>query len=121
MEAVAPELPQEEMMSGGSLDYVYGKLEDAIPTIASYGRDHKLPHVEAFAKHLDLVKEALHDIEWTMSGDYGQDGADDSIAKVLGPMAGTRTLEVILEDLRESAAKIEALVANRVQKDVKKP
>lgn len=118
MEAVTPELPQEEMMSGGSLDYVYGKLEDAIPTIAAYGRDHQQPHVEAFPKHLELVKEALHDLEWAMSGDYGQDGADDSISKVLGSTATQRTLEVILEDLRESAAKIEALV---IKKDVKKP
>jgi len=28
------------------------------------------------------MTEAAHDIEWVDSGDYGEDGADDSIDKV---------------------------------------
>ena len=52
-------------MSGGSMNYLYSKVlhqsEFALDT----------PEREAFAAHLKLVAQALHDIEWVDSGDYG--------------------------------------------------
>ncbi len=51
-------------MSGGSMDYLYSKIEWAeFPT--------DTPERAAFAEHLKLVAKALHDIEWVDSCDYG--------------------------------------------------
>ncbi len=59
-------------MSGGSLDYVYSKVEDAA---------EKIPHDTmtriAFTAHLSLVARALRSIEWNMSGDGDHDEADN--------------------------------------------
>ena len=51
-------------MSGGSMGYLYSKLEYA-------EFDEDTPHRKAFAAHLKLVAKALHDIEWVDSCDYG--------------------------------------------------
>ena len=52
-------------MSGGSLDYLYQKIQYAeFETESS-------PERRAFSEHLKRVVEALHDIEWVDSGDYG--------------------------------------------------
>lgn len=52
-------------MSGGSMNYLYSKLE--------YDANFQTNTLEraAFRKHLALVAKALHDIEWVDSGDYG--------------------------------------------------
>ena len=52
-------------MSGGSMNYLYSKV--------LHNADFPLdtPEREAFAAHLKLVAQALHDIEWVDSGDYG--------------------------------------------------
>jgi len=59
-------------MSGGSMKYLYSKVlhESDFPL--------DTPERIAFAKHLNLVAQALHDIEWVDSGDYGP--GDDSAA-----------------------------------------
>jgi hypothetical protein len=57
-------------MSGGSLDYVYCKVNDAASTVRDYAvrrKDRAL--LEAFADHLDKVSNCLHSIEWDFSGD----------------------------------------------------
>jgi len=59
-------------MSGGSMNYLYSKLEYE----ATFRED--TPERRAFAKHLKLVAKALHDIEWVDSSDYGP--GDDSKA-----------------------------------------
>ena len=49
-------------MSGGSMDYLSYKIEDA--------RFHEdTPERRAFRTHLQRVAEALHEIEWADSGD----------------------------------------------------
>ena len=54
-------------MSGGALDYIQYKLDDAADTIRrSRPKDALLM---AFAKHIDEIGIALHDIEWDLSGD----------------------------------------------------
>lgn len=51
-------------MSGGSMNYLYSKVLHN----ADFPCD--TPEREAFAKHLTLVAQALHDIEWVDSSDY---------------------------------------------------
>ncbi len=75
-------------MSGGSLDYAFARLNDAISTIQSKAR--RPLHV-AFAQHLTLVSKALHDLEWEWSGDYGDRDADEAIRGAL--LDGTPLVE----------------------------
>lgn len=80
-------------MSGGSLEYLCFKVQDAVHTIAHYERGG--PRWAAFAEHLNLVADALHDCEWVMSSDYGYDGANESIDKVItADQAGVAALEI---------------------------
>jgi hypothetical protein len=97
-------------MSGGSYDYLYGRVRDAANEIERrtkdmseherlsvrhpetnewvYGDQAKellRPTTEArlwFAKLLGLVSEAMHDIEWVDSGDYSPGDELRSIKKV---------------------------------------
>lgn len=64
-------------MSGGSMGYLYSKVEYA-DFLAN------TPERIAFAKHLALVAKALHDIEWVDSGDYGPGDDSESIRACLG-------------------------------------
>ena len=90
-------------MSGGSLDYVYGRIEDAADSIASHsGR----PLHRAFAKHLRLVATALHDIEWMFSGDTSPGSEDAAIRAVIAPAS---EMEAAEENLKTAIA--EALKA----------
>lgn len=58
-------------MSGGSMDYLYAKVEDA-----SFRAD--TPLRAAFAAHLKRVARALRAIEWNDSCD-GDDGEHEAI------------------------------------------
>lgn len=64
-------------MSGGSLDYVYRKVEEAADSMP------RTPLHQAFADHLRLVAQALHDTEWVMSCDYGKGYEEAAIRAVL--------------------------------------
>jgi len=63
-------------MSGGSMDYLYSKLE-----YATFQTD--TPLRRAFRKHLDKVAKALHDIEWVDSADYGPGDEEEAIRACL--------------------------------------
>lgn len=65
-------------MSGGSMNYLYSKLEYD----ATFRTD--TPERKAFAKHLQLVVNALHDIEWVDSGDYSLGDENEAIRACLG-------------------------------------
>jgi len=67
-------------MSGGSLDYVCYRLDDAIDTIK---RRATTALQKAFAKHLKDVAKALHDLEWVFSGDYCEGQEVESLHKVV--------------------------------------
>lgn len=58
-------------MSGGSMNYLYSTVEYN----ATF--EQNTPERKAFAAHLALVVQALHDIEWVDSGDYGP-GAENA-------------------------------------------
>lgn len=83
-------------MSGGSLDYVYQRVEEAAGSIR--GRTDATPLHLAFAEHLDKVAKALHDIEWVYSCDYGEGREEDAIMQVVSPGAVIEAAEVKLRD-----------------------
>ena len=80
-------------MSGGSMNYLYSKLEYE----ASF-REYT-PERRAFAKHLKLVAKALHDIEWVDSGDYGP---GDEIEAIRACLSAGATLESAIEAAHEA-------------------
>jgi hypothetical protein len=69
-------------MSGGSLDYVYSRVEDAAREILSMTRN---PLHVAFSKHLSKVSKALRNLEWVLSGDSSSPYEEESIRAVLQP------------------------------------
>lgn len=64
-------------MSGGSMNYIYSKLASD----ANFRQD--TPERKAFAKHLNLICKALHDIEWVDSGDYSRGDETEAITACL--------------------------------------
>lgn len=66
-------------MSGGSYDYLYGKIDDMADSLR---RQDLEPRRAAFAKLLKLVADACHDIEWVDSCDYGKGDDHEAIDKV---------------------------------------
>lgn len=81
-------------MSGGSLEYVFYKVDEAISTIEERGD----LTMKAFAEHLKLVSAALRDVEWELSGD----GADykKSIQRVIGNNQDSYVLNVCKKELQ---------------------
>lgn len=67
-------------MSGGSLDYAYTKVNDIADTLT---RKACSPLHRAFIKHLLLVSDALHDLEWVLSDDYAPGDEVAAIEKVV--------------------------------------
>jgi hypothetical protein len=81
-------------MSGGALDYAYGRVRD---TAYELIRQSTNSHQKALGRHLLLIAEALHDVEWVLSGDYAEGDEIDAIQKVLPEH---RLLDSVLEDAR---------------------
>lgn len=69
-------------MSGGSLNYVFGTINDAAYNIEQHSTN--VWHT-AFAAHLRLVATALHDLEWVWSGDYAPGDEMAAIQAVVQP------------------------------------
>jgi hypothetical protein len=99
-------------VSGGSLDYVFLKVEEAADTILGRSRSQTPEHV-AFVKHLRLVAAALKDIEWVLSCDLG-DGDDlPAIRKVISQAdALDAAREAIEKAIKEGQATIRAVDTN---------
>jgi len=89
-------------MSGGSLDYVCYKVDDAIDTIEKRATTVLQ---KAFAKHLKDVAKALHDLEWVYSGDYSEGQEVESLRKVVNKemelKAATEQAEFALKQLKD--------------------
>jgi hypothetical protein len=84
-------------MSGGSYDYVYGRIDD----IELRNRETD-PRRAAFQKLLKLVARAMHDIEWVDSCDYGPGDdhqAIDAVFSFLGADAVTIAKARAYDDL----------------------
>jgi hypothetical protein len=89
-------------MSGGSMNYLYSKIEYELKF------DRNTPERKAFWKHMQLVTKALHDIEWVDSGDYGP---GDEIAAIKACLSSTAPLESAAEDAREALAALQLELA----------
>ena len=89
-------------MSGGSLDYVCYKIDDAIDTIEKRATTTLQ---KAFAQHLKDVAKALHDLEWVFSGDYGDGDEVESLKKVVNKQmeleAATNDARTALKQLQD--------------------
>ena len=92
-------------MSGGSLDYVCYKLDDAIEVIE---RRATTVLQKAFAKHLKDVAKALHDLEWVYSGDYSDGDDVEALRKVVNKEmeleAATNDARIALKQLQDVLA-----------------
>jgi hypothetical protein len=86
-------------MSGGSMNYLYSKLEYD----ATFNLD--TPERRAFRKHLERVAKALHDIEWVDSGDYGLGEENEAIRACLGD---SKIMEAAIEAAEEAARVLQA-------------
>jgi hypothetical protein len=81
-------------MSGGSMNYLYSKIEYD----ASF--EENTPERIAFAAHLQKVVQALHDIEWVDSGDYGPGDENKAIRACL---SSALELEAAIEQAHSNA------------------
>ena len=94
-------------MSGGSLDYVYHKVQDAADTLSDKNRT---PLQRAFSAHLRKVAIALYEVEMVLSGDAGA-GADElAIKAVLGDSANAKAFAVLQEDANKLIEELKKLV-----------
>jgi len=92
-------------MSGGSLDYVCYKLDDAIEVIE---RRATTVLQTAFAVHLKDVSKALHDLEWVYSCDYSDGDEVEALRKVVNKEmeleAATNDARIALKQLQDVLA-----------------
>ena len=92
-------------MSGGSLDYVCYKLDDAIEVIE---RRATTVLQKAFAAHLKDVSKSLHDLEWVFSGDYSDGDDVEALRKVVNKEmeleAATNDARIALKQLQDVLA-----------------
>ena len=91
-------------MSGGSLNYAYSRVEDIAQDVLR--RSETNLH-RAFAKHLFDVAQALHDLEWVLSGDYAYGEESESIRKVV---SRNEELETAKEEAKKLIAELEEFV-----------
>jgi hypothetical protein len=84
------------------MNYLYSRLEyDA-------NFDTNTPERKAFRKHLQLVANALHDIEWVDSGDCGPGDENAAIRACLGSGA---VLDAAVAQAHEALEALDAAVA----------
>lgn len=80
-------------MSGGSMDYLYRRVQDATFRSSSVER-------RAFRAHLLRVAKALRAIEWNDSGD----GADDESDAIRACLRASDCLEQAIRDAKDAEA-----------------
>ena len=89
-------------MSGGSMDYVYRKVEDACGAFQSTN-----PHREAFKSLLWNVARALRSIEWVDSGDWGP---GDEIEAIEACISTADVLAVSIERAEHAALELQMMI-----------
>ena len=89
-------------MSGGSLDYVYGKVDDAAEIIMERA---STPLQRAFASHLKRTARALKSLEWVYSSDKSPGAEEADIRAVVSP---AEILASAAVGLREALATLDA-------------
>ena len=91
-------------MSGGSLDYVYSRVQDAAETIKM--RAENVTHA-AFAEHLAKVATALRAMEWMLSGD---DGVGSEIEPTRAVLSDGAEIEAATAAARKALTDLQALL-----------
>lgn len=99
-------------MSGGSLDYVYSRVEDAARTLMARAEDEVQ---RAFAKHLFKVAEAFRAAEWVLSGDYSPGDDHEAILTVITPRD---VLASLIDDAEQTQAQLQEWIV-RAKGEVK--
>ena len=72
-------------MSGGAYGHAYRALEEFIEAqeVAEFPDEINIPVRREFAKHLRLVADAMHAVEWVDSGDCSPPHDADAIRRCL--------------------------------------
>jgi len=96
-------------MSGGSLEYVYSRVEDAATTIRGWSSN---PLHLAFATHLEKCAKALHDLEWVFSGDRG---SGDEIEAIKAAISEQQVLDEAVKLAEDAREKLEAALLDAVK------
>ena len=89
-------------MSGGSMDYLYARVNDASFYLNT-------PERRAFKKHLELVSKALKAIEWVDSSDSSEGSEVADIMAVITPQA-------VLQETIEAAVKASNDLSDWIEK-----
>jgi hypothetical protein len=92
-------------MSGGSYDYIFGKIADTAGQIV---KRKDTPLRRAFAEHLKLVAEAMHAVEWVDSCNWCPGDEDEAIRKCLaeGAEYARKALQLAIADAEAVMARI---------------
>ena len=88
-------------MSGGSMDYLYTKVEDA-------QFEENTPERKAFRSHLRKVAEALRAIEWVDSYD---NSPGSEVEAIMACISHADVLAEAVEDARRALIDLEAAIA----------
>jgi hypothetical protein len=89
-------------MSGGSMDYLYRRIEDAEFELNT-------PERIAFKQHLNLVAEACKAIEWVDSGDNSEGSENEFITKCINNLDNVViTKDTLTSLLRRQICNLEA-------------
>ena len=91
-------------MSGGSMDYLYFRVEDAVFATHS-------PERRAFRKHLHLVAKALKSIEWNDSGD----GDDEEIRNIMACVSHADVLQAAIDVAIEAQKELSRVLASALE------
>jgi threonine dehydrogenase-like Zn-dependent dehydrogenase len=90
-------------MSGGSWGYSFRYVMEAADRL----KNSKCKKRKAFGDHLKLIANALHDIEWVDSCDYGPGDEIEAIMKVISKKD---VIKVTLDDAKETIKELQFLV-----------
>ncbi len=90
-------------MSGGSWNYFYRQIEK----IAEDLFNSKCPYRSALGVHMQLIAQAMHDIEWVDSSDYLLGNEIEAIKKVLKP---EDILEKSINDAKKMVDQLNELI-----------
>lgn len=81
------------------MNYLYSRIEsDAVFSLHT-------PERRAFARHIQLVVKALHDIEWVDSSDYGPGDENEAIRACLSQ---TAVMTQLIADAKKVSAALDA-------------
>ncbi len=99
-------------MSGGSMDYLYRRIEDAEFELNT-------PERIAFKQHLNLIAEACKAIEWVDSGDNSEGSENEFITKCINNLDNVViTKDTLTPLLRRQICNLEAQSARIVADNV---